>query len=49
MAAVRTLADFLYDIEDEHLEKLNIFLNSIAKAIHEQLQVQPGSADKLIN
>lgn len=40
VAAVRTLADFLYDFEGEHLEKLNIFLNNMAKAIHEQLQLQ---------
>jgi hypothetical protein len=40
VAAVRTLGDFLYDFESEHLEKLNIFLNNMAKAIHEQLQIQ---------
>lgn len=40
VAAVRTLCDFLYDFEAEHLERLNIFLNSMAKGIVEQLQLQ---------
>lgn len=44
VAAVRTLADFLYDFEAVHLEKLNLFLNSMSKAIFEQLQpVLPSS------
>jgi len=40
VAAIRTLGDFLYDFENEHVEKLNLFLNKMAKAIFEQLHVQ---------
>jgi Transposase DDE domain group 1 len=40
MAAVRTLQDFLYDFTDAHVEKLNLLLNNMAKAIFEQLQYQ---------
>lgn len=40
MAAVRTLGDFLYDFKNEHVEKLNLFLNNMAKAIFEQLHTQ---------
>lgn len=40
LAAVRTLADFLYDFEVEQVNRLNIFLNNMAKAIFEQLHLQ---------
>jgi hypothetical protein len=40
VAAVRTLADFLYDFKSEYIGKLNLFLNNMAKAIFEQLQMQ---------
>ena len=40
MAAVRTIQDFLYDFEVSHIEKLNLFLNNMAKAIIENLHVQ---------
>lgn len=39
-AAVRTLADFLYDFKQEHVDKLNLFLNNMAKGIFEQLHMQ---------
>ena len=40
VAAIRTIQDFLYDFEESHIEKLNIFLNKMAKSIFEQLQHQ---------
>ena len=40
VAALRTLQDFLYDFEAEHVESLNIFLNNMAKAILEHLRRQ---------
>ncbi len=40
MAAVRTIQDFLYDFEQEHIDKLNLYLNNMAKAIFEQLRHQ---------
>jgi len=39
-AAIRTICDFLYDFEPEHLAKLNKFLNNMAKSIFEQLRTQ---------
>ena len=43
MAAVRTIQDFLYDFNSSHVEKLNLFLNNMAKAIVENLHMQlPG-------
>ncbi len=40
VAAVRTIQDFLYDFEQDHIDKLNLFLNNMSKAIFEQLQRQ---------
>jgi hypothetical protein len=39
VAAVRTIGDFLYDFEPHHIEKLNIFLNKMAKGIFEHLNI----------
>ncbi len=43
-AAARTHGDFLRDFEQEHIEKLNQFLNTMSRAIFEQLkEVQPAA------
>jgi hypothetical protein len=42
VAAIRTIQDFLYDFDESHIERLNIFLNKMAKAIFEQLRYQLG-------
>lgn len=39
VAAIRTLGDFLEDFEAEHLERLDLFLNTMAKSIHEHLSL----------
>lgn len=37
VAAPRTLSDFLYDFEAEHIEKLTVYLSKMAHAIRRQL------------
>jgi hypothetical protein len=39
VAAVRTIGDFLYAFKPEHIEKLNVFLNKMAKGISEHLNL----------
>ena len=39
VAAVRTIGDFLYAFKPEHIEKLNIFINKMAKGISEHLNL----------
>lgn len=47
VAALRTLQDFLYDFTPEHVDKLNLFLNNMAKAILEHLRMQrPNQVSK---
>jgi hypothetical protein len=38
VAAARTVGDFLRDFEQEHIDKLNAFLNRMARSMHESLQ-----------
>jgi hypothetical protein len=38
VVAPRTMGDFLYDFEDEHIEKLRNFLGKMAKTIRKQYQ-----------
>jgi Transposase DDE domain group 1 len=40
VCALRTLQDFLYDFSSEHVDKLNLFLNNMAKSILEHLRIQ---------
>jgi hypothetical protein len=37
VAAVRTIGDFLRDFEQEHVDKLNAFLNKMARSLHDSL------------
>jgi hypothetical protein len=39
VAAIRTLGDFLDDFEEIHLQRLDMFLNKMAKSIHEHLKL----------